>query len=687
MSKPLPLLALLCLIVVACAAMPPPAPVAAAPVPAAVPVADVDAEAARAADEGDGGEPGPIPVGAADPSWGHADALVTIVEFADFQCPFCRRATETLKQLREKYGPEQLRVVWKHNPLPFHPSARPAARVAILVHQRFGNDGFWTAHDAFFSEPGLRDELLAEVAGRLGVSQGELEAPAARREAEAKIDADVALATHAGVTGTPAFFLNGVFLSGAQPLDKFSAIVDEQIHKARDLVANGTPRRRLYAELTRAQWAAPIQPAAAAPAVGAAAKKDDDDRTVHRVPAGSSAARGKATAPVTIVEFAEFQCPFCARVEPTLRRVAAAYGDKVRLVWKHQPLPFHPRAEPSAEFVIEARAEKGDKGFWAAHDLLFSRGCQGDATATDKNTCEARGFTWSDNQLNLTDADLLGYAKTLGLDVARVGAALASHKYADEIEADQDLADDVKANGTPHFFINGRRLIGAQPFEKFKTVIDEELAKAEALIKGGVPPAKVYERILASAVPTAPPEKKTAPPPTRDNPSRGPAGAKVVVQMFSDFQCPFCKRVAPTIEALEKTFPGKIRVVWRNRPLPMHKDAALAGEAAMEAFAQKGSIGFFAMYELLFAAQDQPGGLERPALERYAAQLGLDQVKFAGALDGHTHRPQIDADSKIADDMGINGTPSFVVNGYFMSGAQPLASFKKVVRRALAEVK
>jgi protein-disulfide isomerase len=292
-----------------------------------------------------------------------------------------------------------------------------------------------------------------------------------------------------------------------------------------------------------------------------------------------------------------------------------------------------------------------------------------------------------DNQRRLDDRDLLGHAKALGLDVGRVSAALSGKKHQAEIAADEELGDDVQASGTPHFFINGRRLVGAQPLDRFKAVIDEELAKAEALIKGGVPSARVYEKIMASAKPPPPPEQKTIPAPTRDNPSRGPANAKVVVQMFSDFECPFCKRVAPTVEELEKAFPGKIRLVWRNRPLGMHPHAEMASEAAMEAFEQKGSAGFFAMYELLFAAQGQSGALERPALEGYAVQLGLDPVRFAHALDAQTHKAVIDADGRIADGAGIHGTPAFVVNGYFVSGTQPLAKFKRLVARALAEAR
>jgi protein-disulfide isomerase len=680
MSKPhLWALGLFCLWILACG--PAPAPAVPAPPPqASVPVARVDPEAAPV-EPIDDGSPGPLPVGSADPQWGRRDALVTIVEFADFQCPFCAHVQMTLRQLREAYGPEKLRIVWKNNPLPFHANARPSAVAAMMLFERFGDEAFWTAHDAFYSEPRRLDELPAQVAERLGLRSGELAAPTARRNAEAKIEADMALGKEAGVTGTPAFFLNGVFLSGAQPYDKFSAIVDDQIKKATEALARGTPRRRLYSELAAAQWhKEPQKPASPA-------KPEPEDLSVWRIPVGKSAVRGRADAPVTIVELADYQCPFCGRVEVTITELRRIYGDKVRVVYKHNPLPFHPRAEPASELALEARAQQGDKAFWTVHDLLYHKECAGSPAALDKPSCEANGGTWVDNQIHLDDSDLLGYARSAGLDVDRVRAAIASKKHKAEIDADQDLADDLQASGTPHFFINGRRLVGAQPLDKFKAVVDEELAKAEALIKGGIRAAKVYEAIQAAGKVAPPPEKKTVPAPTRDNPSRGPAGAKVVVQFFSDFQCPFCKRVVPTVEELEKAFPGKIRLVWRNLPLPMHPDAEPAAEAAMEAFAQKGSAGFFAMYELLYAAQGQPGALERPALERYAAQLGLDPARFSRALDTQAHKALIDADHRVADDAGITGTPAFVINGYYLSGAQPFSKFKNRIQRALAEAR
>ena len=102
-------------------------------------------------------------------------------------------------------------------------------------------------------------------------------------------------------------------------------------------------------------------------------EKGADTTTVFKVPVGTSPVLGKPGALVTIIEFSDFQCPYCSKVEPTLKGLRAKYGDKIRTVWKNEPLPFHNRAEPAAELAMEARAQKGDAGFWAAHDKMFEQ--------------------------------------------------------------------------------------------------------------------------------------------------------------------------------------------------------------------------------------------------------------------------------------------------------------------------
>jgi protein-disulfide isomerase len=602
----------------------------------------------------------PVPVDSKDPVWGSRTAPVTMVTFSDFQCPFCSRVETTVDQVKQTYGKDKVRIVWKNNPLPFHQNAKPAAEAAQGVFALAGSDGFWKFHaTAFKNQQQLSTENYVKWAKEAGVKDEAKYKQGLEAHTWAdKVDKDLAVGKQVGVNGTPHFMINGVALSGAQPFEKFKEVIDAQLAKAQGAIGSGTKPDKVYVWASKQnKVAAPAQPeqAKAAP--------EAEDKTVWKVPVGDSAVSGPDTALVTIVEFSDFQCPFCKRVGDSLKKVKETYGDKVRIVWKNEPLPFHPRAEPAAELAIEAWKQKGVKGFWAAHDKLF------------------------DLQPKLEDSDLEGAAKDLGLDVEKAKKAMSAHKYKDVIDADAELADNVNASGTPHFFINGRRLVGAQPFEKFQSVIDEELKNAQALVAKGTPPKDVYAEIMKTGKEPPPPEKKAIPAPTSANPFKGGANAKVVIQEFSDFQCPFCGRVEPTVKQISEAYGDKVKIVWRHKPLPMHPDAPLAAQAASEAFKQKGSDGFWKMHGLLFQNQSTPDGLKRPALEKYGEQLGLDMVKFKSALDNDSHKAEIEADSKIADDAGISGTPAFVINGYFVSGAQPFPKFKKLIDRALAEAR
>ncbi len=458
-----------------------------------------------------------------------------------------------------------------------------------------------------------------------------------------------------GANGTPAFRINGVTVSGAQPFDKFKEVIDAQLAEAQKLVASGVKPLDVYPQLTNKNQTA--QPDTPKPQKA----EEEEDTSVWKVPvAADDPVTGARDALVTIIEYSDFQCPFCKRVEDTMKQVMKAYPNDVRIVWKDNPLPFHPRAKPAAILARQAYKTKGDKGFWDAHEALF------------------------ESQPKLEDTDLQAIADKLGLGWENVKAAIDSNKFADKIDASVDQAADFQARGTPHFFINGVRLSGAQPFEKFKATIDDQLAKAKAVLARGVPRAKIYEEIVKEGKEPPPPEKKEVPPPDANSPVKGPASAKVTIQIFSDFQCPFCKRVEPTLAELEKEYGTKVRWVWRHMPLPFHKDAPLASEAAQEAFAQKGNVGFWLMHDKLFDSQGGEG-IERPQLEKIAQSIGLDMDKFKAALDSHKHKAKLDSDSAVGNKAGIGGTPGFVINGYFLSGAQPAAAFKKLINKALKE--
>jgi protein-disulfide isomerase len=594
-----------------------------------------------------------VPITSADPTWGSRTALATVVFFGDFQCPFTGRATRTIAALEEKYGPRDVRIVWKNYPLPFHPHAHEAAEAAEAVQMLGKNDAFWKFYAAAFANQAELSPASYETwAAAAGVDIGSFKQLEAAHAGEAKVEADLALGKRLSVNGTPAFFINGVMLNGAQPVEKFVAVIDAEVEKAKAKIAAGTSPDRVYVAMAAENFQA-HPPATESPVV------KEDTTTVFKVPIGNAPVRGAATAKVTIVEFADFQCPFCKKAEDTLAKVRSTYGDRVRIVWRDEPLPFHPRALPAAELAREARAEKGTTGFWTVHDALFA------------------------SQPKLEDGDLEAIARSAGLDVAKVNLAIAKNLYRTSIDQDADLGEDLQASGTPHFFINGRRLVGAQPYEKFEALIDEELSHADDVLAKGTPRAALYDAMIKNGR-TAPPAETRYLANAANAPSRGSPAAKVVIVEVGDFQCPFCKRAEDTLAEVVKLYPGALKVVWRDEPLPMHPQAQLAAEAAREAQRQQGSIGFWKMHDKLFAGQTSPG-LDRPALDGYARETGLDMAAFADALDNRTQRAVVDADHKAATDADISGLPTFVIGGYLMSGAQPASKFRKLIDRVLKE--
>lgn len=161
--------------------------------------------------------------------------------------------------------------------------------------------------------------------------------------------------------------------------------------------------------------------------------------------------RGGKNAKVTIVEYSDFECPFCGAAHPTVKQVMDTYGDQVRLVYRHYPLSFHPQAQKAAE-ASECASDQGK--FWEFHDLVF------------------------DNQDLLQGGvpQLKKWAAELKLNTTKFNNCLDSGEKAAKIAAQQDGGNAVGVSGTPGFFINGVSVVGAQPFSAFKQIIDQELA-------------------------------------------------------------------------------------------------------------------------------------------------------------------------------------------------------------------
>ncbi len=158
---------------------------------------------------------------------------------------------------------------------------------------------------------------------------------------------------------------------------------------------------------------------------------------------------GAKDAPITIVEFTDFQCPFCRASENTVKQLRAKYGDKVRLVHMDFPLSFHSHSLDAAK---AARCANDQNKFWQFHDSLFA------------------------NQGKLAPADLKQTAKTLGLNSTQFDACFDKAKHEDEIKKDMAAGEKLGVDGTPAFFIDGRSIVGAQPLPQFEQIIDDELA-------------------------------------------------------------------------------------------------------------------------------------------------------------------------------------------------------------------
>src|SRR5690606_16082093 len=345
------------------------------------------------------------------PSFGPRYAKVTIVQWSDFECPYCARASTTVREIREAY-PEDVRFEFRHQPLPTHARAIPAAIAAMAAHEQ---GRFWEYHDLLFQQQqALSDGDLEAYARMIG-----LDLPRFRRSLrdprhEAHVREDAAEGRRLGALGTPTFFINGRKMMGARDLEEFRLYIEAEIARADALLAAGTSRADLY----RALLDAPPAP----PSVGEAP------------------VLGPGDAPVTIIEWSDFECPFCARGAQRLRDVRARYGDRVRIAYKHQPLPAHPNAQLAAEASLAAHAQGQ---FWAFHDLLFAHPGE------------------------LSRPLLERFAEQLGLDVGAFRAALDTGTHAERVRRDAAEGLTHGARSTPTYFINGRRIRGAQPLDTF----------------------------------------------------------------------------------------------------------------------------------------------------------------------------------------------------------------------------
>ncbi len=606
-------------------------------------------------------EPVLIPVGDDDPTRGRPDALTTVVVFGDYECPHCRRANAMLADLLLELGPDQLRIVWKHFPVDKDSLGRSAAELSIAFRVLAGDGAFWTFHDRVFQARGpdstLEESIAAAIAAARGGTSIQLDALAQRAvtEGRRKVDVDLALGLELGVSAIPTLFINGVRMEGIESKENLAHAIGQEIAATRALASSG--KKSDYGARVAENLRKNVVPVSDE---DLADQLEPLDETIYHVPIAGSPTLGPATAPITLVEFADFECGFCAQAAPTLKALREKYGDKLRIVFKHNPLGFHERATPAASLAEEVRVQKGDAAFFAAHEKLLA------------------------SYKDLSDAVLLRVGTEAGLSEADARAALVSDKHALTIERDQTLADEVGASGTPNFYVNGRRVRGARSVAYFSRVIDAELLRAEGLLKAGTAPDKLYEAAISGGKTAPPLQKVDLPTPSKASPAKGPKDAPVLVQVFADFECGYCRLHAERLRELDQAFPGKLRFVFHNLPLEFHARAIPAATAALDAKRQGGDAGFWKMHDAIFANQSS---LEDQALADTAESLGLSGKEVLRALGKKGAPKLVEDDLALAKKLGVTGTPTTFINGYRVGGAAPLVRLKKAVRLALSEPK
>jgi protein-disulfide isomerase len=414
--------------------------------------------------------------------------------------------------------------------------------------------------------------------------------------------------------------------------------------------------------MRRAAWVSLVCLAAFAillPSVRAAADRPGfDPASIYKVPLGDAPVSGPGDAPVTIVAWSDYACPYCGRVQVALDHLARLYPGQLR--WVHRTLPLDDDNTLAAEAALAAGAQGR---FRPMNDRLFALSGQ-----VDRPTVEL-------------------IARELGLDMVRFRADLDSGAYRASIAADQAAARALGITGTPTFFINGRAVHGNQSLQVFAEVVAQELARAAAQPAG---PGR-YGALVGGGKPSADaPSDAASPHHPLDGTAIyrvglglpghqvGPDDALVTIVVWSDFQCPFCARVAPVLAHLRDRYGDDVRIIYRHVAMSFHRDAALAAEAAVAA-AEQGK--FWAFHDQVFG---DFGHLARVDLERFAAAAGLDPVRFRAALDDHRYRDAVLAETAAAEALGVDGTPTMFLNGMPVGGARDTQTMERLVDAHLA---
>ncbi|HEY63589.1 MAG TPA: DsbA family protein [Caldilineae bacterium] len=379
--------------------------------------------------------------------------------------------------------------------------------------------------------------------------------------------------------------------------------------------------------------------------------------------------RGNPDATVVMVEYSEYQCPYCGRhVRETAPRIRDEYirSGKVVHVFRDFPLDdLHPQARKAAE-AARCAGEQGAEQFWLMHDALFRR---------------VEQWAGRDNAVDIFKS----YGQELGLDREAFEECLDSGRTSAAIDADLEAGMAAGVRGTPTFFLNDYRIVGAQPFEAFQSAID-------ALLEGRTPPTPEPRIPYWATAEGMSPDPERSGYTMAGDVYKGSPDAPVVIFEFSDFQCPYCRRFAmDTAPQLDQEYvkTGKVRFIYKHFPLSFIHANAEAAAIASECAGQQGK--FWEMHDRLFETQEEwAKASDAPSFfSSLAEEIGLDLQAYQACVEAPEARGKVVSDFSEARRIGLRGTPTFIIlkgeSGQLIPGALPYEQFKQVLDKFVTE--
>lgn len=329
---------------------------------------------------------------------------------------------------------------------------------------------------------------------------------------------------------------------------------------------------------------------------------------------------------ILIQEYSDFGCLYCSKASKTVAQVVSQYGGLVRSQFRHFPMDFRRHSELPHKAALAA----GEQGkFREMQDLIFA------------------------NQRNLNRDTLHEFAKQLKLDEGRFALAMGSERLDRVLQNDRREGEALGVRGTPTFFINGRKIVGAQPIEVFRKIIDQELRRLK-IAKAGV----VLDRSNGISV-------------------FGPSDAALTLGVFADVRDNLSRRALANVLALRAAYPKRIRVVVKHYPQKSHGKSTRIQQAVLAA-SSKGK--FWAFHALLAKTR---GKADRNAIRKFALANDLDVPAFEAATDSSLFRDIVQSDSRDARARDVRGVPTFFIGEKRIDGLVSIEALKKVVRGEL----